>query len=43
MNAVEIREAVPADAPRLVAIARAIGAEPEGWLLSADEWRAAAA
>jgi RimJ/RimL family protein N-acetyltransferase len=43
VNAFEIREAVPADAPRLVALARAIGAEPEGWLLSADEWRAAAA
>ena len=43
MNAFEIRDAVPADATRLVALARAIGAEPEGWLLSADEWRAASA
>jgi RimJ/RimL family protein N-acetyltransferase len=43
VNRFEIREAVPADAPRLVALARAIGAEPEGWLLSAEEWRGAAA
>jgi len=39
----EIREAVPADAPALVALARAVGSEPEGWLLSAEEWRGAAA
>jgi RimJ/RimL family protein N-acetyltransferase len=39
----EIREAVPADAPALVALARAVGAEPEGWLLSGEEWRGAAA
>jgi RimJ/RimL family protein N-acetyltransferase len=39
----EIREAVPADAPGLVALARAVGDEPEGWLLSAEEWRGAAA
>jgi RimJ/RimL family protein N-acetyltransferase len=39
----EIREAVPADAAGLVALARAVGAEPEGWLLSAEEWRGVAA
>jgi RimJ/RimL family protein N-acetyltransferase len=35
----EIREAEPSDAPALVALARAVAAEPEGWLLSSDEWR----
>jgi RimJ/RimL family protein N-acetyltransferase len=35
----EIREGVPADAAELVALAREVAAEPEGWLLSADEWR----
>jgi RimJ/RimL family protein N-acetyltransferase len=39
----QIREAVPADAPALVALARAVASEPEGWLLSSDEWRGAAA
>ena len=43
MSGFEIREAVPADAPALVALARAVGAEPEGWLLSGEEWRGAAA
>jgi RimJ/RimL family protein N-acetyltransferase len=38
----EIREAVPADAPALVVLAREVAAEPEGWLLSSDEWRGAA-
>jgi RimJ/RimL family protein N-acetyltransferase len=39
VNQFEIREGVPADAAGLVALARAVAAEPEGWLLSADEWR----
>jgi RimJ/RimL family protein N-acetyltransferase len=39
----EIREAVPGDAPALVTLARAVASEPEGWLLSSDEWRGAAA
>jgi RimJ/RimL family protein N-acetyltransferase len=39
----EIREAVPGDAPALVALARAVASEPEGWLLSSDEWRGVAA
>lgn len=43
MSSFEIREAVPSDAPGLVALAREVGAEPERWLLSADEWRGPAA
>jgi RimJ/RimL family protein N-acetyltransferase len=39
MSEVEIRRAVPADAEGLVALARAVGAEPEGWLITTDEWR----
>jgi len=38
----EIRRAVPGDAAGLVALARAVGAEPEGWLISTEEWRSAA-
>jgi RimJ/RimL family protein N-acetyltransferase len=38
----EIRRAVPGDAAGLVELARAVGAEPEGWLISTDEWRRAA-
>jgi GNAT superfamily N-acetyltransferase len=34
-----IRPAEPSDAAALVALARAGGAEPEGWLLSDDAWR----
>jgi RimJ/RimL family protein N-acetyltransferase len=34
-----IRAAGPSDAPALVALARAVGAEPEGWLLSDERWR----
>ena len=43
MREFQIREAAPADAPALVALARAVASEPEGWLLSSDEWRGAAA
>jgi RimJ/RimL family protein N-acetyltransferase len=39
----EIREAQPRDAAELVALARSVVAEPEGWLLSSEEWRGAAA
>jgi len=39
MSEVEIRRAVPADAEGLVALAREVGAEPEGWLITTDEWR----
>jgi putative acetyltransferase len=38
----EIRQAVPADAAGLVALAREVGGEPEGWLISTDKWRGAA-
>jgi RimJ/RimL family protein N-acetyltransferase len=34
-----IRHATPADAGALVELARAVGAEPEGWLISESEWR----
>ena len=36
-----IRRAEPADAAALVALARAIAAEPEGWLISNGDWRTA--
>jgi RimJ/RimL family protein N-acetyltransferase len=35
----EIREGTPGDAAKLVALAREIGAEPEGWLLATEDWR----
>ena len=34
-----VRDAVPADAPALVALAQEVGAEPEGWLIADDSWR----
>jgi putative acetyltransferase len=37
-----IRHAEPADAARLVELARAVGAEEEGWLITGGEWRSAA-
>jgi RimJ/RimL family protein N-acetyltransferase len=42
VSEVEIRRAVAADAAALVALAREVGAEPEGWLITTDEWRSAA-
>jgi RimJ/RimL family protein N-acetyltransferase len=36
---VTIRRAEPADAEELVALAQAVAAEPEGWLLTRGEWR----
>jgi putative acetyltransferase len=36
-----IRPAEPGDAPALVALGRAVGAEPEGWLIG-DGWRGVA-
>jgi RimJ/RimL family protein N-acetyltransferase len=36
-----IRLAAPADAIALVRLAREVGAEPEGWLISTSEWRGA--
>lgn len=35
----KIRRANPGDAAALAALARAIGAEEEGWLITAGEWR----
>jgi RimJ/RimL family protein N-acetyltransferase len=34
-----VRAAEPGDAAALVALASAVGAEPEGWLLSDQSWR----
>lgn len=34
-----VRRAEPRDAPALVALAREVGAEPEGWLIADGEWR----
>jgi RimJ/RimL family protein N-acetyltransferase len=42
MNVAEriaIRPAAPADAPALVALAEAVGQEPEGWLIADGAWR----
>jgi len=37
-----IRQAQPGDAAALVALAEAVGSEPEGWLISVDGWRSVA-
>jgi L-phenylalanine/L-methionine N-acetyltransferase len=39
MSGIVVREALPGDAARLVALAQEIGAEPEGWLIADDSWR----
>src|SRR5690242_1631743 len=39
MSGVVVREAVPGDAAGLVALAQAVGGEPEGWLIADDSWR----
>jgi putative acetyltransferase len=39
---VQIRRAEPGDASALVALASAVGAEPEGWLLADAAWRSVA-
>ncbi len=39
MNEYVIRRASPADAAELVALARAVGGEPERWLITATDWR----
>jgi RimJ/RimL family protein N-acetyltransferase len=36
-----IRPAEPADAEALVALGRAVGGEPGGWLLTTSDWRSA--
>jgi RimJ/RimL family protein N-acetyltransferase len=42
MTELLVRDAVPADASELVALAQAVGAEPEGWLIAEDSWRGVA-
>jgi RimJ/RimL family protein N-acetyltransferase len=37
----EIRPAEPGDAAQLVELAREVGAEEEGWLITGGEWRSA--
>jgi len=37
-----VRQAEPADAEALVQLGRAVGSEPEGWLISVNGWRGAA-
>jgi RimJ/RimL family protein N-acetyltransferase len=37
-----VRKAAPGDAAALVALAQAVGSEPEGWLVADGEWRTAA-
>jgi len=34
-----VRSAKPGDAKALVALARSVGSEPEGWLITIGEWR----
>jgi RimJ/RimL family protein N-acetyltransferase len=41
VEGLRVRPAVPADAQALVELARAVGSEPEGWLISDSEWRSA--
>jgi putative acetyltransferase len=41
MSTFRIREAAPSDAAALVELARDVGSEPEGWLISTREWRGA--
>ena len=38
-----VRGAEPGDAERLVELAQEVGAEEEGWLITAGEWRSASA
>jgi RimJ/RimL family protein N-acetyltransferase len=39
MEGLVIRPAQPRDADAVAALARAVSAEPEGWLLTIDSWR----
>ncbi len=39
---IEIRRAEPSDAEALVALGRAVGSEPEGWLIAVNGWRSVA-
>ncbi len=38
----DVRPADPADAEALVELGRAVGSEPEGWLIAVDGWRSVA-
>lgn len=42
MTGFRIRRAEPGDAQALVSLARAVGAEPEGWLITRSSWRSVA-
>jgi putative acetyltransferase len=42
VTAVTVRRAQPGDAAALVALAEAVGSEPEGWLISESRWRSTA-
>jgi RimJ/RimL family protein N-acetyltransferase len=42
MSGFRIRRAEPGDAQALVSLARAVGAEPEGWLITRSSWRSVA-
>ncbi len=42
MPGFRIRQTTPGDAAALVELARAVGSEPEGWLLTAGSWRTVA-
>ena len=39
MSSIRVRRAQAADAAALVALAEAVGSEPEGWLISDSRWR----
>ena len=41
--AIHVRRAEPGDAAALVELARAVGSEPEGWLITDGDWRSAVA
>ena len=41
MSSVVVRRGRPGDAAALVALAEAVGSEPEGWLISERRWRSA--
>jgi RimJ/RimL family protein N-acetyltransferase len=42
MSGFRVRRAEPGDAQALVSLARAVGAEPEGWLITRASWRSVA-
>ena len=42
MTDVHVRRAEPGDAQALVSLARDVGGEPEGWLITRSSWRSVA-